>query len=163
MRPRTPIIVLAALVMSAWTYGPDMNTSRLDFFSVALSDGRIAAFGGTYDAPSSTNRAEGLTADAASWLPSEGSMAVGRRHFAGARLPVDRVLVVGGAGDGSTAAQASAEVWDPVPMAFMATGPVGVPRQSLAGAALPDGRVLATGGSADVTNGSGSETAELYD
>jgi hypothetical protein len=147
---------------AAWSYGPDMNASRVAFVSVPLSDGQIIAIGGTFNAPSATASADVLSAAANGWTPT-GAMSVARRYFAGVRLGDDRVLVAGGAGDGSGAALASAEVWNPMTAAFTGAGSMAVVRQSFSLTALPDGRALAAGGAPTFPNGAQTTTAELYD
>ncbi len=142
-----------------WTYGPEMNTSRIQAFIAQLDDDRNMIFGGREEGFVSCNLADAY--DPISGVFKEYSMNIPHDMGAVTRLQDGRFFICGGGWNlGIAPGYAEAEIFDPSDNSFTSIGSMTMARMQHGAATLTDGRVLIVGA---WYNGIGAAEPEIYD
>jgi hypothetical protein len=144
-----------------------MSRGRAGHAAVALSDGRVAVFGG-YDTSSTvTDSIEVYDPETEEWTGSPGRLRTARARLAATLLADGRVLVAGGETASTTdVGLANWEVWDPVTGAIASWGSLVERRTRLRAVRLGNGLVLLVGGSRTDASGAPNysrSSTEIFD
>jgi len=145
----------------------DLERGRSGHAAAALSDGRVAVFGGFATDASVTGSIESYDPDTGLWTTAGATLSPARARLTATALPSGLVLLAGG----ETAGAASIgedrwELYDPVLDAVVASGTLQERRTGHQATLLADGRVLIAGGSRTDSPGAPNysrTSAEVFD
>jgi hypothetical protein len=144
---------------AVWTYGPEMNTTRIQAFIAQLDDDRNMIFGGREEGFISCGLADAY--DPVSGEFKEYGMNIPHDMGAVTRMQDGRYLISGGGGNSGIApGYAEAEIFDPADNSFTSVSSMTMGRMQHSAVTLSDGRVLIVGA---WYNGIGAAEPEIYD
>ena len=144
---------------AVWTYGPEMNTTRIQAFIAQLDDDRNMIFGGREEGFVSCDKADAY--DPVTGEFKQYTMQVPHDMGAVTRMQDGRFFICGGGANlGIAPGYAEAEIFDPEENSFTAIGSMTMGRMQHSAVTLTDGRILIVGA---WYNGIGAAEPEIYD
>ncbi len=140
---------------ASWNLTGSMGSSRIDFSTALLGDGKVLVCGGAPYNSYPVSGCELYNPTTGTWS-STGSMNDARKSFRMVRLQDGRVLALGGIATGG-GTLSTAEIYNPNSGQWSTTSAMGSARHSFGAVLLQDGHVLVAGGNAGIALLSGCE------